>query len=334
MKSKFMNDLDKYINDFLPNISGSSHNTIRSYKFTFRLLLEFFMSVKDIKPNKIDYDIFSVDILTEYLEWLEVNRGCSVSTRNQRLAALSSFGKYAQTHSMEGLSFSSMVYQIPRKKCGVKNISFFTAKELKILLGLPNSKYDIGARDKALMSFMYATGARAQEVCDVKVSDILFQSDGGAIVILTGKGNKKRRVAIPKQCVELMKKYLKRFNLEHERDRYVFFSQTHQHMTISCIEEIYKKYLKKAKENNPTLFKESYSPHSMRHTTATHMLQAGVPLIVIKNFLGHVSVNTTQIYAEVTQQTVNDYVIKWNEEIKLDKTIKKKENQIPDFLSN
>ena len=106
-------------------------------------------------------------------------------------------------------------------------------------------------------------------------------------------------------------------------------------MTVSCIEEIYSKYIEKAKNNNPGLFCDKYSPHSMRHTTATHMQDAGVPLIVVKNFLGHVSLQTTQIYAEVTQDTMNRQLKAWNEKWFL---AEKKElnndsgHKIPDFL--
>lgn len=107
-------------------------------------------------------------------------------------------------------------------------------------------------------------------------------------------------------------------------------------MTVSCIEEIYSKYVKRARNEHPDLFRESYSPHSMRHTTATHMLEAGVPLIVVKNFLGHVSLQTTQIYAEVTQETMNKQLKSWNEkwfmEEKKTEYYDEKKKIIPDFL--
>lgn len=101
--------------------------------------------------------------------------------------------------------------------------------------------------------------------------------------------------------------------ISHELNRYIFSSQTHEHMTVSCIEEIYKKYVAEAREQHPEMFLQSkYTPHTMRHTTATHMLEAGVPLMAIKNFLGHVSVATTERYAELSQTTTDKHIREWN----------------------
>ena len=127
--------------------------------------------------------------------------------------------------------------------------------------------------------------------------------------------------------------------IETEPDRHIFSSQTHEHMTISCVEEIYKKYIKLAKEKTPNLFKEEhYSPHSMRHTTGQHMLEAGVPIMVIKAFLGHASVQTTQIYTESPQATVDKHIREWNEmnfprSIYIDEKDLEERN-VPDFLKS
>lgn len=120
-------------------------------------------------------------------------------------------------------------------------------------------------------------------------------------------------------------------------NRHIFSSQTHEKMTVSCIEEIYAKYVARAKAENLMLFREdTYTPHSMRHTTATHMLEAGVPLMVVKNFLGHVSLQTTQIYAEITQDTMNRQLKAWNEKWFLKnenrKTNSDDTERIPKFL--
>ena len=159
---------------------------------------------------------------------------------------------------------------------------------------------------------MYASGMRAQEVCDLTVGDIQFYSDRAGINV-HGKGQKIRRIGIPANASEMLKKYIKRRGLYDKDDRHVFSSQTHEKMTVSCIEEIYAKYVTQAKKDNPGRFRNNYTPHSMRHTTATHMLEAGVPLIVVKNFLGHVSLQTTQIYTEITQDTMNRQLKAWND---------------------
>lgn len=168
------------------------------------------------------------------------------------------------------------------------------------------------------------------------VKSVNFRTNGTTIDIV-GKGSKARRIRIPDHCSSMLKKYLNHRNIETEPNKHIFSSQTHEHMTVSCIEGIYKKYIKLAKEKNPNLFKEARdSPHSMRHTTGQHMLEAGVPLMVIKSFLGHASVQTTQIYVESPQATVDKHVRKWNEknfprEIYSNETDPGK-NNIPDFL--
>jgi site-specific recombinase XerD len=159
---------------------------------------------------------------------------------------------------------------------------------------------------------MYASGARTQEVCDLTVRGVQFQP-GVTKLTLTGKGKKTRRINIAAPCAVLLRQYIEKRGTEKQLDRHIFLSQTHEHMTTSCITEIFRKYIAIGKERYPLLFREqSYTPHSMRHTTATYMLEAGVPLMAIKNYLGHASVHTTERYAALTQATVNNYILDWN----------------------
>ena len=131
-----------------------------------------------------------------------------------------------------------------------------------------------------------------------------------------------------------VQKYIKHRRIERYPDRHVFSSQTHEQMTVSCIEGIYKKYVAMAKERHPEMFlKDSYPPHSMRHSTACHLLEAGVDIVTIKNILGHVSVQTTQIYAEMSQDSVDRKLKEWNDTWFGSKIeIKRSPNDLPDFL--
>ena len=184
---------------------------------------------------------------------------------------------------------------------------------------------------------IYASGARAQEICNLSVGDIEFLSSGTRLK-LNGKGGKARRICIPENCGLILQKYISYRRLENKPERHVFSSQTHEKMTISCIEGIFNKYVTLAKEENSDLFKEhSYPPHSMRHATSTHMLESGVPIVVIKNFLGHKSIQSTQIYAELTQNTVEKHLKEWNEKWFSKnsgslETATPKKKEIPDFL--
>jgi len=227
---------------------------------------------------------------------------------------LSSFAEYAQNRSFDAATiFRRDTKKLPSKKCANKMRTVFTLEETALFLNLPKGDTATGFRNKTLLSVMYASGARAQEICDLTVGDIRFNSDTASL-ILTGKGGKARKVKIPKGCAALLKQYIDKRGLTGKNECHVFSSQTHEHMTVSCVEEIYKKYITLAKKEYPKLFPEkNYTPHSMRHSTATHMLEAGISIVVIKNFLGHASLKSTQIYAEVTQSTVDKNIKTWNE---------------------
>lgn len=335
-KDSFMDHLQHYFNIYLPMAKGLSQSTIDSYKATFRILMEFLYTVKGIPSDKVDYEILDDKLISDFLNWLESDRRCSISTRNQRLSAIAAFSIYAQNRDFgSAVAFRNCVLKVPKKKAPRQSRNSFTRDEVKILFELPESRTEIGLRDKTLLCFMYASGTRAQEVCDLTVGDIQFYPDRAGINI-HGKGQKMRRIGIPYDASKMLKKYIEHRNILNYTDRHVFSSQTHEKMSVSCIEEIYAKYIDKAKRQNPDKFRDNYTPHSMRHTTATHMLEAGVPLIVVKNFLGHVSLQTTQIYIEITQDTMNRQLKSWNDKwfLKYDSQAENDngKSNIPEFL--
>ena len=311
-KETFIDLLQQYFGAHLPVSRGLSAATIRSYKAAFRLLLEFMWKERRIRAEQVDLEMLEGKLIQDFLNWLETERGASIQTRNQRLSAIASFSRYAQDHDFEaGAVFRNSVLKVPKKKARMASRSFFTREEVKILLEVPDPSTEIGLRDRTLLCFMYASGARAQEACSLAVGDIQFHPDRAGINI-HGKGGKVRRIGIPLNASAILKGYIAHRGLEGSGSAHVFSSQTHEMMTVSCVEEIFAKTVAKARKGNPGLFKGRYSPHSMRHTTATHMLEAGVPLVVLKNFLGHVSLHTTQVYAQVTQDAMNRQLREWN----------------------
>ena len=305
--------LEHYFTVYLPSSVGVSPNTITSYKYAFKLLLRFLGEKYSLAPDRITFADLNYETITNFLEWLEVERTCSVSTRNQRLAALSAFSAYAQSRSFDAACcFRKDINKIPAKKQGQPTRTAFSLNEVKLLLSLPDTKSKIGLRDRTLLSVMYASGARAQEMCNLTVADVRFDKET-ATLTLKGKGGKYRHIGIPTAPAKILKQYIVFREIDRCFDKFVFSSQTHAQMTISCVEGIFKKYVSLARKRHPDLFRaKSYSPHSMRHSTATHMLEAGVPLIVIKNFLGHSSLQTTQVYAAVSQCTLNKHIQDWN----------------------
>lgn len=314
-KNSLQPALQQFFGEYLPSTKGVSGNTVRSYRYTFRLLLQFLFERHGTRPSKADFCDLEGDTVPEFLKWLEQSRGCSASTRNQRLAAIRSFSKFASHCCFQpSLAFGTSVSALPRKKAAQKAMAYMTKEEMSIVLSLPRNSTLAEKRDRVLLSVLYASGARAQELCDLRIRDVRFEK-GKAHLHLNGKGKKARIVVIPEDCTALLAHYMKRNHPldSTEPDRHLFSSQTHEHMTISCVEGIVKKYIKQARELHPGLFRErSYTPHSFRHSVAVHMLEAGIPLPVIKNFLGHSSLETTMIYATISQELRDKYLVDYN----------------------
>lgn len=329
--------LEQFFTEYMPFSSGLSPNTIRSYKHSFRLLFQYIYQVQKKNADEILFRDLDYETIDGFLKWIETERGCSASTRNLRLSALASFSFYAQNRNFDAATvFANAVRRTPVKKEAIQPRITFSLDEVSVLLHLPNPQKRLGFRDQVLLNLMYASGARAQEICDLKVRDFFVEKNLYKLTI-TGKGNKTRRIVIAKPSGILLKRYLEETGHAGQLETYIFSSQTHPQMTISCVEEIYKKYIALARAGHPGMFLEKrYTPHTMRHTTATHMLEAGVPIGAIKNFLGHSSISTTERYAELSQETVNRHIRDWNEKWfshqKEEPVERKKENVLPDFL--
>jgi site-specific recombinase XerD len=305
--------LSDYFVSYLPDVKGFSGNTITSYQYAFQLLFDFLYEEKGLVPEKVTFNSLSGETVLEYLTWIEVKRGCSPVTRNLRRTAILSFAKYAlKKNSGDTICFYSNVADVPKKNTPKNSdIKYFTKEEISIILNEPDTRMPIGKRDVMLLSLLYASGARAQEICDLTLNDICFGPETN--IRLVGKGNKARLVTIPSNCANMLKGYLVGRKLDpantNDRLRHIFSSQTHEKMTISCIEAIVKKYVAKSKKTHPHLFKrKAYSPHSFRHSIAVHMLECGESLVVIKAFLGHSSITTTTLYASVTPELANKYL--------------------------
>ncbi len=330
--------LESFVCTYLPDAIGASPNTVTSYKTAYRLLLVFMYEKKGIPADALTFKMLDYATLSEFLSWIETERRCSVSTKNQRLSALLSFSEYAQNRDFDAACvFRSSLVKLPMKKASHKKRAVFTVEEVKILLALPNERSKTGMRDKVLLCLMYASGARAQEICDLTVRDIR-SDEKGAVLNIKGKGGKTRRIRISGTSAAILNRYLEYRKITGEPERHVFSSQTNRQMSVSCVEAVFKKYVKMAKESYPALYPEdSYPPHSMRHSTASHMLEAGVPIIVLKNFLGHSSLQTTQIYAELSQNTMDRHLKEWNEKwFPEDAGLNREHtlgNRIPEFLS-
>lgn len=336
--------LERWLNSYLSEEEGKRPNTIKSYRDGWRLLFQFLYEEKELPADSINFSTLDYEVLTDFLKWLQVDRKCCASTRNSRLAAIVKFSEYAQNRNFEAAScFRTACIKMPYKKLtDAKERAYFTHSELRIFLAVPDVKDQTGYRDQVLLSTMYATGMRSDEICSLTVGDISFLEDGKASILIHGKGGKSRRIKISEKPASILKKYLAHRRITNQHDRHVFSTQRNECMSTSALEEVFSKYLLRAKAKNPGLFHEkTYTPHSMRHTTAVHMVEAGVPLLVIKQFLGHSNLSTTEVYAKMSQATVNEKLKDWDKTYWHDLFIDSsgndacsdsKNSNIPDFL--
>ncbi len=339
---EFISLLGRFFTEYLPISVNASPHTISSYKCAFRLLFQYLDEEKDRDIGHITFEALDFDLLTGFFDWLITTRNNTRTTAKQRMGALASFAEYAQSRNLDaGCVFRSNLERISKKtfrRVKGKPRGHFTRAELKILFSLPDPMEPLGLRDLVLLSVMYASGARAQEICDLTVKHISYDEKGVAVLTLIGKGQKARRVRITSDATHLLDSYIDYRKIRGQPHRHVFSSQRNEHLSVPAIEEIYSKYVTRAKTEHPDLFCfGAYTPHVMRHTTATHLIEAGVPLVIVKNILGHSSIQTTQIYVDISQQTIDHSMEKWNEKWfsknKFNEIASSQEkNTIPEFL--
>ncbi|MDP1573896.1 MAG: site-specific integrase [Coxiellaceae bacterium] len=299
-------DFAKYLTEFLsvylPKQKNVSKNTIHSYRDTFKLLIGYCQEIKKIPAEKITLNSLSSECITNFLEWLEIGRKCSISTRNQRLAAIHSFFRYIQSEEPEGIFHFQKITTIPIKKSRKTVVEYLTPEAVKLLLRQPDKHTAKGRRDITLMSLLYDTGARVQELIDIQIRDITLQEP--AVITLTGKGNKIRRVPVMKNTASLLQKYIleNKLDMPSKNENPLFTNSQHHKLTKEGVSYIIAKYVAFSRQSS-TLVPQKVTPHMLRHSKAMHLLQAGVNLIYIRDFLGHVDLKTTEIYAKADTET-------------------------------
>ncbi len=299
-------DFAKYLTDFLsaylPNQKNVSKNTIYSYRDTFKLLINYCQTMKAIPVERITLNVLSSVLLIDFLAWLEMDRQCSISTRNQRLAAIHSFFRYVQAEEPTGIFNYQKISAIPIKKALKTVVEYLIPEAIKLLLEQPDKRTRKGRRDLTLISMLYDSGARVQEVCDIKVRDVILQAP--AVLILTGKGNKIRRVPVMTNTATLLQRYILENSLDKpwRNEEPLFANNQHHKLTKEGVAYILAKYVALARKTS-TIIPGKVKVHMLRHSKAMRLLQAGVNIIYIRDFLGHVDVKTTEIYARADTET-------------------------------
>lgn len=301
-KTDFGGHLTKYLTVYLPAHQGIKDNTLHSYRDSFSLLIEYCRDSEKIPPEKLSVSHLDKNMVLRFLDWLEKERGCKISTRNHRLASIRSFFAYLAVESPDYIAHCQTILSIPMKKAKKPPLKYLTLEHTKAILSQPDRTTIHGKRDAVLLSILYDTGARVQELIDMKYGDIALNDT--LTITLTGKGGKSRIVPLMKPTGELLKQYIHNTgkSVASNRNELLFPNKHGKKYTRAGITYILQKYVELAKGRVSGDVPENVTPHWLRHSKAMHLLQAGVNLVYIRDLLGHADITTTEIYARADEK--------------------------------
>lgn len=298
-KSSLFPMIKEYFIVFLPTQRKLSANTIRSYKTALTQFLDFVKDKREINFKNLTFDMLDRKALAEYLDHLESEQGCSVSTRNQRLHCVRSFFSFAAEQDISLVSYWDDIKKLKTAVVAQRSVEHMSEKAVEIILRQPDQKTEKGLRDMFLMLLLYQTGARIQELLDIRLNDIHW---GKTVTItLKGKGGKVRSVPIVDKAAEHLKLYVSRFHSEESSslEQYLFFvnrDRMKKRMTEDNARKLIFHYGAMAKEISADI-PDKVHPHIFRHSRAMHLYQRGLDLTLVSQWLGHSQFETTLIYA-------------------------------------
>lgn len=294
---QLMHYVQSFFQDYLRAHRGLSSNTLFAYRDAIKLYLTFLSKHTRGHISKLSLDNLSVETVLAFLSDVEKTRRCTVTTRNLRLSALRTFFGYLVTQDTLHASQYQRVISIPIKRSSHRIMEYLEVGEVRAIMDCIDRSEAIGRRDYALLNFLYNTGARVQEACDICVEHVWF--DSPPLVTITGKGRKTRQVPLWPETAILLKSYIAERNASQDTLNNVFLNARGQPLSRFGIRYILQTRIAAAVERCHSLSKKKVGPHTFRHTTAMHLLQSGVELTVIKNWLGHVNLETTHAYVEI-----------------------------------
>lgn len=301
---KFQTLLSDFFAKYLGNQINASENTIKNYKVTFVELIQYIKTKKNIVPNKIKIETLDQKTILDFLDWLEHDKKVSISTRNNRLAAIRSFFKYVSFREPAYLIQCAFIAEIKKKKTETKPVNYLTIPAFQYLISLPDRNDRSQLRDLCIIALLYESGARVSELINIGVLELRLSTPH--TLVLHGKGKKTRIVPIDNEVAKLLKHYIKVYKI-HDDD-YLFFNSRREKLTREGVNYILQKWFNKAKEKEAVLFPDRISPHSLRHSKAMHLLENDVNLIYIRDLLGHSSVTTTEIYSKANPEIKRKHI--------------------------
>ncbi len=286
-----------FFHEHLAAQRGLSKNTIFSYRDCLKLFLRFVSEQVGKHVDNLNVEDFDEKLAARFLNDLEATRSNSTQTRNNRLAALRAFFRYVAGQEPTLLERCHRICEIPLKRTKHKTVVYLEDKETSALLESVDQTSRNGLRDYALLMFFYNTGARVQEVVDVIVPDLRLETPFQ--VKLTGKGNKERLCLLWSETVEAIQNYINDRSVDASEEPVLFLNANGYPLTRFGVRYIVRKYGTRAAEKCPSMKSKKVTPHTLRHTTAMHLLQSGNDISVVKDWLGHANINTTHGYVEI-----------------------------------
>lgn len=292
--------LGPWIRRFLMEYAASernlSANTCASYRDMLVLLLPYVARHNKMAIDELSVTDLSAEVVRAFLTYIESERQCCTATRNQRLASIHALARFIGEHSPQHVDWCAQIRMVPMKKGVTAGVTYLEKSEVDALLASPDQSSSQGRRDHALLLFLYNSGARVSEAASVQIGDIDWHSKS---VRITGKGNKQRRCPLWNSTIE----QLRRLAGQRPAEATLFMNRRGEPFTRYGIHTLVERYVATLRTSMPSLQGRRISPHVIRHTTATHLLQAGVDINTIRAWLGHVSLDTTNIYAETDLAT-------------------------------
>ena len=286
----------KFFQEYLPTLRGMSTHTIHSYRDSLVLYLRFVSTRRRCGIESLDIEHMTASQVEEFLADLERSRGNGIPTRNVRLAALHTFARFVASEAPEHLAELQRILAIPFKRGRQRvPLEYLDQREVEALLATPSRPTPAQERDHALFALMFNTGARVQEVLDLKVRDVRLAPPYQ--VRLHGKGNKVRICPIWAHTAARLRRLIERSPWTAEPDNPIFVNVHGAKLTRFGVRYILRKRIAVCATEVATLKDKRIHPHSLRHTTAIHLLKAGVDFATISQWLGHASLNTTMAYA-------------------------------------
>jgi integrase/recombinase XerD len=308
-----------FFSDYLPVVRGVSPHTVRSYRDAFVLLLRFLAGHHRRGVVDLDLPDLTTSAVLAFLEHLETNRRNSAVTRNARLAAIHAFARYVATNYPEYIQLSQQILALPFKRAPQRIVQYLEAEEIRALLDAPNHSSPDGRRDRALLLTFFNTGARVQEILDMRPCDL--QLIRPLQVRLHGKGRKERVCPIWPETGEALKALLDEQGIEPTATRPIFRNHRGEPLTRFGVRYLLRKHARSARHLAPTLATRRIHPHALRHASAVHLLRAGVDLVTISHWLGHANIETTNRYAAIDLETKRVALTKANPSVPINPVV-------------